>query len=84
MEQAAVHASKEIGVATKREEYMDVFRALGIIAMILGHIGFGSRFDHLIHAFHMPMFFFVSGFFFAISISSLLYCYGHPTAPYSW
>ena len=30
----------------------------------MGHIGFGGRFSHFIHAFHMPMFFFISGFFY--------------------
>ena len=43
---------------------MDVFRSLGIIAMIMGHVGFGENFDHFIHAFHMPMFFWISGFFY--------------------
>lgn len=47
-----------------RLDYMDIFRGLGIILMIMGHIGFGDTFDFFIHAFHMPMFFFVSGFFF--------------------
>ena len=32
--------------------------------MIMGHIGFGREFSHFIHAFHMPMFFFISGFFY--------------------
>ena len=45
-----------------RIEYIDIFRAFGIILMVMGHIGFGHMFDHFIHAFHMPMFFFVSGF----------------------
>lgn len=48
-----------------RLDYMDIFRGLGIILMIMGHIGFGDTFDYFIHAFHMPMFFFVSGFFFS-------------------
>lgn len=43
---------------------MDVFRACGIILMVMGHIGFGDDFDKFIHAFHMPMFFFISGFFY--------------------
>ena len=43
---------------------VDIFRALGIILMIMGHIKFGGYFDKWIHAFHMPMFFFVSGWFF--------------------
>lgn len=32
--------------------------------MIMGHIGFGGHFDKFIHAFHMPLFFFVSGYFY--------------------
>lgn len=51
-------------LSKQRLDYIDVFRSLGIIAMVLGHIGFGGKFDHFIHAFHMPMFFFISGFFY--------------------
>lgn len=47
-----------------RIEYVDIFRAFGIILMVMGHIGFGEKFDLFIHAFHMPMFFFISGFLF--------------------
>lgn len=49
---------------TGRIDYIDVFRALGILFMVMGHIGFGKAFDHFIHAFHMPMFFWISGWFF--------------------
>ena len=42
--------------------YIDIFRGIGISLMVAGHIGFGCYFDHFIHAFHMPMFFFISGF----------------------
>lgn len=48
----------------KRIDYVDVFRGVGIVLMIMGHIGFGTIFDYWIHAFHMPMFFFVSGYFY--------------------
>lgn len=47
-----------------RVEYIDLFRGLGILLMILGHLDLGNVFLHYIHAFHMPMFFFVSGLFF--------------------
>lgn len=47
---------------SKRLRYLDIFRSLGIIIMVMGHVGFGSRFDKFIHAFHMPMFFIISGF----------------------
>lgn len=51
-------------VIKNRVNYIDMFRAFGILMMIMGHIKFGSLFDKWIHAFHMPMFFFVSGWFF--------------------
>lgn len=47
-----------------RVDYIGLFRSFGIILMIMGHIGFGGLFDKWIHAFHMPMFFFVSGYFY--------------------
>ena len=53
--------------STNRLEYMDIFRGFGIVLMIMGHVYFGSRFDFFIHAFHMPMFFVISGFFFKSS-----------------
>ena len=48
----------------ERIDYIDVFRSFGIILMIMGHIGYGETFDFFIHAFHMPMFFWISGFLF--------------------
>lgn len=33
--------------------------------MILGHVGFGEPFHRFIHAFHMPLFYFISGYFFS-------------------
>lgn len=39
--------------------YIDLFRAAGIILMIVGHVDFGAKADTFVHAFHMPMFFFV-------------------------
>ncbi|SOC03952.1 acyltransferase family protein [Pseudobutyrivibrio ruminis] len=51
------------GQVSGRIEYIDVYRFIGILLMIMGHIGFGEVFDKWIHAFHMPMFFVISGFF---------------------
>lgn len=44
-----------------RIEWIDFYKCIGILLMIMGHIGFGSTFDVWIHGFHMPMFFFISG-----------------------
>ncbi len=52
----------ELRGTKERIEYIDLFRAFGIILMIMGHIGFGEIFDKFIHGFHMPMFFYISGF----------------------
>ena len=58
-----------------RIEYIDIFRSFGIIVMVMGHIGFGKPFDFFIHAFHMPMFFWVSGFLFKHkSTTELSFC----------
>ncbi len=48
-----------------RLSYVDLFRAAGIILMVMGHVWFGRVFDTIIHVFHMPMFYFITGFFFA-------------------
>ena len=59
-------ARDRIQNSKKRVGYVDLYRGIGIILMIMAHVGFGSFFDHYIHAFHMPMFFFVSGYFFKL------------------
>ena len=48
----------------KRILYVDYLRGFGILLMVMGHVGFGRIFDQWIHAFHMPLFFFVSGYLF--------------------
>lgn len=49
------------GVLNRFKE-IDVEKGLGIILMIMGHQYYGIAFDKWIHAFHMPMFFIISGF----------------------
>ena len=49
---------------SKRIEWIDIYRGLGILLMVAGHVGFGSVFDKVIHGFHMPMWFFISGYLF--------------------
>lgn len=51
----------------ERTEYIDIFRGIGIFLMIACHVYFGYAFDKFVHAFHMPMFFFVTGYFFKIT-----------------
>ncbi len=49
-----------------REREFDVLRGIGILLMVMGHVGFGDAFSQYIHAFHMPIFFFVAGYFFSV------------------
>lgn len=46
--------------------YLDILRCMGIILMVLGHVGVNALPNKWIHAFHMPLFFIVSGFFFKV------------------
>lgn len=48
----------------KRIDTVDILRAVGIIVMVMGHVGFGGKFDRFIHTFHMPLFFLISGYLF--------------------
>lgn len=51
-------------IKNKRIEWIDIYRGLGILLMVAGHVGFGPVFDKVIHGFHMPMWFFISGYLF--------------------
>lgn len=53
----------------KRFKEIDVLKSIGIILMIMGHQYYGEFFDKWIHAFHMPMFFIISGFLYHRPIS---------------
>ena len=48
-----------------RNVTFDIMKGLGIICMILGHIPIGGITQQVIYSFHMPMFFFISGYFFS-------------------
>lgn len=54
----------------KRLDYLDVAKGIGILLVILGHCQLGriGRAHSLIYSFHMPLFFFISGVCFLISI----------------
>jgi fucose 4-O-acetylase-like acetyltransferase len=56
---------------SKRIEYLDIARGIGILLVVLGHNDFEaiSVFVHqVIYSFHIPLFFFLSGYFINISI----------------
>jgi len=49
---------------TSRIEYVDILRGMAVIFMLMGHIGGQAYIDRYIHMFHMPVWFFISGFLF--------------------
>lgn len=52
-------------MTTNRDTVLDITKGLGIIFMVLGHLHFSDEvFNLYIYAFHMPLFFIVSGMLF--------------------
>lgn len=50
----------------KRDATFDILKGLAIVSVIIGHSRFPYEIEHFIASFHMPVFFFVSGYFFKI------------------
>lgn len=49
---------------SKRIDQMDILKALAIIAVVIGHSGSPSPIYNFIYLYHMPLFFFISGYFY--------------------
>jgi fucose 4-O-acetylase-like acetyltransferase len=49
-------------VENERIMYMDIVKSFAIIAVVIGHSG--SPITNIIYLFHMPLFFFISGYFY--------------------
>jgi fucose 4-O-acetylase-like acetyltransferase len=47
-----------------RLSWVDIARGIGIITVLYGHAISGDSFRHILYAFHMPLFFFLSGIVF--------------------
>lgn len=47
----------------KRNAQLDTMRGMAIILVVLGHAGVCDEIRNWIYAFHMPLFFFISGYF---------------------
>lgn len=48
---------------TKRNCLMDIMKGLGVIAIVVGHANQGEV-SHFVYLYHMPLFFFISGYFY--------------------
>lgn len=49
----------------KRENWADLCKLTGIFFMVWGHAGVSTEMDIYLHSFHMPIFFFLSGYWFS-------------------
>jgi acyltransferase len=56
---------------TKRIHWIDICRGIGIILVLYGHLFVSDKNNYLIFAFHMPLFFFISGLVFKPTSKSL-------------
>lgn len=54
----------------KRINFIDIAKGLGIVLVYIGHSNFPENINKFIYLFHMPFFFFVSGFMFKPNIGS--------------
>ncbi|QUW21259.1 acyltransferase family protein [Sporosarcina sp. Marseille-Q4063] len=50
----------------KRIGWIDTAKGLGIMLVILGHTNFPDKWAIVIYSFHMPLFFFLSGYLFSV------------------
>lgn len=48
----------------RRESWADLCKWIGIVFMVWGHAGVSTEVDIYLHSFHMPIFFFLSGYWF--------------------
>ena len=51
----------------KRMDWADRCKFVGIFFMVWGHAGVSPGMDSYLHSFHMPVFFFLSGYFLSVS-----------------
>ncbi len=51
-------------MTANKENYIAIAKALGIILMVMGHSGCPTIINNFLYLFHMPLFFFFSGYFF--------------------
>ncbi len=52
-----------LAMQQKRQDWIDILKGLGIAAVVIGHIVPGTA-ARIIYLFHMPLFFFLSGYLF--------------------
>lgn len=53
-------------VATSRIQWIDTCKGIGILLVVIGHTMIENKYRGPIYSFHMPLFFFISGYLFSI------------------
>ena len=53
----------------QRERWIDILKGIGMIFVIIGHLDPGWRIETHIYSFHMPLFFWISGYLFLTTSS---------------
>lgn len=61
--------------ASNRLKYIDVAKGIGIVLVVIGHISKNRVVTGIIYQFHMPLFFFISGYLFTIKENEKKYFY---------
>lgn len=56
--------SIEIRQSKKRDIRFDIAKGIGILLVVIGHVGEMKHLQPIIYSFHMPLFFMISGYFF--------------------
>ena len=51
-------------VEKRHYDFLDAMKGMGILLVVLGHVSLIEPLNTVIYAFHMPLFFFISGFLF--------------------
>lgn len=49
-------------LVVKKNSQMNIMKALGIVAVVLGHTAF--PYMRIVYSYHMALFFFIAGYFF--------------------
>lgn len=53
----------------ERQSWIDVLKGIGILFVVIGHVCLNKRISNWIYSFHMPLFFFLSGYLWSYSIN---------------
>lgn len=48
----------------KQIDFISICKGIGIILVVIGHLNIGEYWHQVIYSFHMPLFFFISGYLF--------------------